>query len=328
MTANQRLIKVDTGKQLSQQSQHKPQLNTLSELWAIYVESRTPTLSISTLKNTYKTIAFHLTKIPHQSLNDALIIRDYFINNLKPNTAKKYLNNIRKCCDWAVESGYISNNPFLGLASEIKAKAKQLEDIKPFTKEEKQVIIAAFENDLYYSHYAAYVKFLFLTGCRTGEAIALQWKHISPDFKKISFCESYVSGNRKNTKTKKSRIFPCNHQLQHFLQSIQPINYHPESLVFPSPEGQEIDAHNFLNRAWKGYKNRHGHHIDGIITRLVKAGLVSEYRPQYNTRHTFITHCLEAGVTVPQVAQWVGSSSEVIMRHYAGITLQLEVPEF
>lgn len=323
----QKLIKSSVSKQLSHLPPNTPQPKTLSELWAIYVDNKTATVAISTLKNTYKAISSHLNKLPTQSLEDALEIREYFVNTLKPNTAKKYLSNITNCCDWAVKSGYICNNPFLGLVGEIKATPKQLEDIKPFTKEEKEAIIAAFENDIYYSHYAAYVKFLFLTGCRTGEAIALQWKHISPDFKKITFCESYVSGNRKSTKTKKSRIFPCNHQLQQFLQSIQPRNHHPESLIFPSPEGKEIDAHNFLNRAWKGYKNRHGHYIDGIITRLVKEGLVSEYRPQYNTRHTFITHCLEAGVTVPQVAQWVGSSSEVIMRHYAGITLQLEVPQ-
>ncbi len=316
--------------QLLDPAQDTSKPKTLIELWEMYVEYKTTVqkVAVSTLKNTYKAVASHIQKLPTQSLEDTPAIGDYFVSNLKPDTAKKYLANISACCDWAVECGHISSNPFLGIANQIKSTPKQVEDIKPFTKEEKEAIIAAFEKAPYYSHYAPYVKFLFFTGCRTAEAIGLRWKHISPDCKKITFCESYVRGTRKGTKTGKSRILPCNNQLQEFLKSIKPKDCDPEALVFPSPEGKEIDDHNFLCRAWKGYKNRHGHQIDGVVTQLVKQGIVSEYRSQYNTRHTFITQCLEAGVTVAQVAKWVGNSPSVIMKHYAGTTLQIQVPEF
>jgi integrase len=73
-----------------------------------------------------------------------------------------------------------------------------------------------------------------------------------------------------------------------------------------------IDAHNFLNRAWK----------------TVLSELEIQYRSQYNTRHTFITNCLEAGISVVQIAKWVGNSPEIIMKHYAGTIKQVEVPEF
>lgn len=303
----------------------KPSI-TLSKLWEMYVVYKAPTVAVSTLKNAYSAISYHVNKLPKQSLEDALEIRDYLVDNLKPDTAKKYLNNITACCDWGVNYGHISNNPFLGMTKDIKTQPKQLEDIKPFSKAEKDAIIKAFETDLYYSHYASFVKFLFFTGCRTSEAIGLKWKHINPDCQKINFCESYVRGTRKGTKTGKPRIFPCNAQLQNFLKSIKPESGDPESLVFPSPEGKEIDDHNFLSRAWKGYKNRHGNKVDGVVTRLVKEGLVSEYRSQYNTRHTFITQCLEAGINVVQIAKWVGNTPEIIMRHYAGITAYIQVP--
>jgi hypothetical protein len=39
-------------------------------------------------------------------------------------------------------------------------------------------------------YYAPFVKFLLMTGCRTGEAVGLKWKHISADCKMINFCES------------------------------------------------------------------------------------------------------------------------------------------
>ena len=302
------------------------QLN-LGQLWALYVQHKSQTVSVSTLKNTYKAVTSHINKLPTQNLSDALTIREYFVNNFKADTAKKYLLNITSCCDWGVKNSYIPNNPFLGMAKEIPTTQKNPEEIKPFTKEERDAIIAAFEADSYYSYYTPYVKFLFFTGCRTSEAIALKWKHISNDYKKITFSESFVRGNLKGTKTGKSRVFPCNLQVQKLLESIKPDSCTPESLVFPSLQGKEIDDHNFLNRAWKGYKNRHGNQIDGIVTRLVKEGVVSEYRPQYNTRHTFVTLCLEAGVSVVQVAKWVGNSPEMIMRHYAGTTRQIQVPE-
>jgi hypothetical protein len=37
---------------------------------------------------------------------------------------------------------------------------------------------------------------------------------------------------------------------------------------------------------------------------------------------------LEKGVTVVQVAKWVGNSPEIIMKHYAGTIRQIQVPEF
>ena len=100
----------------------------------------------------------------------------------------------------------------------------------------------------------------------------------------------------------------------------------PDGCKNPTVEGG--DFRDTLNRAWKGYKNRHGNQIDGIVTQLVKQGKVERYRCQYNTRHTFITMALEAKVSIPQLAKWVGNSPEVIMKHYAGTLRQVQVPEF
>ena len=52
-------------------------------------------------------------------------------------------------------------------------------DINPFSKEERDLIIQNFEGDRFYSYYTSYVQFLFFTGCRPSEAVALSWKHIT-----------------------------------------------------------------------------------------------------------------------------------------------------
>ena len=134
----------------------------------------------------------------------------------------------------------------------IKSSSKELDEIDPFSKEERDAIIVAFESHPVYNYYAPFVKFLFWTGARTGEAIALKWKHISRDFKTISFCESVSSQLkiRKDTKTHKARNFPCNSQLQALLKSIETKNTDPESLVFPAKRGGEINSRHFIQNAW------------------------------------------------------------------------------
>ncbi len=225
------------------------------------------------------------------------------------------LVQLKACCNWAIETGLLKGeNPFAGLANQIETSSKEPQDIHPFTAADRDLIIAGFESSRFYSYYTPYVKFLFLTGCRTSEAVGLQWKHIAPDLSAITFCEAVVEKRRKDTKTHESRRFPCNDSLRSLLQSIRPEELpDPESLVFPAPKGGYIDAHNFLTRAWK----------------KVLEGLPIEYRPQYHTRHTFITLALENGLDARDVGRMVGNSPLIIYKHYAGSNVcKLEVPEF
>jgi integrase len=310
-----------------------PQNLTLDELWERYTEYKSQVIEATTIKTTYKRTKNLIPLFPSQNLKDAVAIRDWLLDNKSLYTAKYVLTHLSGCCEWAVESNLIASNPFVKMAQHIKESRTQEtdgEDIDPFTAQERDAIIEAFENNRYYKHYTNFVRFLFMTGCRTGEAIALQWKHINPEITEITFSESFSShfSLRKDTKNHKSRKFPINAQLKALLESIKPKICNPEDLVFPSPTGREIDGHNFLNRAWKGYKNRHGNQVDGIVTQLVKEGKVGRYRCQYNTRHTFITMALESNVSVPQVAKWVGNTPEIIIKHYAGTLRQVQVPEF
>jgi integrase len=299
---------------------------TLSELWDKYTEYRKPQIAETTLRIQYASVRNHINKLPTKDLKDAIKIRDFLVANLSSDAARRTLTQLSACCEWSCESSLASDNPFRGMAKKIKVVRDEEDTIDPFTTEERDTIIAAFEQHPYYSYYASFVKFLFMTGCRTGEAVGLKWKHISPDCKTITFCESVSSQLkiRKDCKTHKTRKFPCNNSLQALLLSIKSENCNPESLVFPSKRGIEIRSGHFIDNAWKGRSDR----TDGIVMQLAKEGKVSRYRTQYNTRHTFITMALEAGVSVVQVAKWVGNSPEIIMKHYAGTIRQVQVPEF
>lgn len=289
------------------QPNYLPKYPQLSELWSKYTDAKSKVLSQTTIQKDFVRVNNHIKKLPTDNLLQARKIRDYLLNNYSAETTSKMLMYFGACCTWAINEGLLTNNPFEKLTVD---KRSYNANIQPFTKEEKDLIIEAFKKGSY-SHYSNFVSFLFFTGCRTSEAVAINWGKISPDLSRIIFSEAVVNGNRKRTKTGKTRIFPVNDQLKLLLAEIKPKNYSPDQLLFTSPEGMTIDAHNFLMRAWKKAFEE----------------LPIAYRPQYNTRHTFITHCLESGVPVAQIAAWVGNSPKTIWQHYAGVISSVGVPE-
>ncbi|PAX53602.1 tyrosine-type recombinase/integrase [Brunnivagina elsteri] len=304
----------------------------LLALWEQYVEFKKNQVSQSTYAIDYRKYRNHIASLPSKNLKDAVAIRNYLVANLSPNSAKRTLTNINACCNWALKSNLIESNPFSGMAKDVQIpKSSRYEnDINPFTREERDAIIQAFEESKLYGYYAPLVKFLFFTGCRPSEAIALQWKHIGDKFITIEQAVTVSSTGvtvKKGLKTQSQRRFPINNQLREMLELIKPIHCKLDEFLFKSKKGGIVDFGDFLHHAWRGYKNRHGSHIDGIVTNLVKQGIVSEYRKPYQCRHTFITLCLETDIDAKDVAKWVGNSPEVIYKHYAGKNDNLQVPE-
>lgn len=98
-------------------------------------------------------------------------------------------------------------------------------------------MIEAFRSDRYYKFYAPLVEFLFATGARPSEAIALQWKHITSDLKFISFEQAVTVSEKglsvkQGLKTQEKRKFSCNAKVQETLRSIKPEDAKPDDLLF------------------------------------------------------------------------------------------------
>lgn len=298
---------------------------SLIELWEKYTEFQQAHLEETTIVRDYGKIEKRLRRLPQPYLECAIEIQAWLLKNYSAEISKRTLKQLSACSDWAIRKRMVTENPFKELAQEIKVKKKQQVSRKPFTRECVAAIISAFENDTYaskfapipHSYYTPYVKFLFHTGCRPEEAIALKWKHIEKD--RIHFCEAFATDvrKRKGTKTSVDRYFPINTELGKILEAIRPEDCHSEKLVFSARNGKELHAANFLTRTWIP-----------IVERLVEAGKVKRYLPQYNCRHTFITLCLEDGISPQQVAEWCGTSVAVIEKHYLGTIRQVQVPSF
>jgi len=307
---------------------HKPL--SLLETWDKYIDFKTPSVSPSYLSHQLRATRNHLEKLSGSPEMDAVAVRDWAIKNLSVDSAKRLISQLSACYTWAKNSKLIDANPFAGMASEIKLpRCKKLNagdrEIEPFTATERDLIIAAFKTNQFchpftsknhlHSNYAAYIEFLFYTGCRPSEAIGLQWRNIDLCKRIVIFQGAVVQSpkgriRKEGLKTQAFRRFKINDQLHEILENTKPPSCSAESLVFPAAEGGFIVQDNFRKRVWK----------------TILQGLQIEYRVPYQTRHTFVTLCLDKGIDAKDIAQWVGNSPEIIYKHYAGSRHSLRVP--
>jgi plasmid stabilization system protein ParE len=103
---------------------------SLAELWKKYTDFKRPGLSPSTLAKDYVKVSRCINvHLPTQSLNDAVAIRDWLVTNKTPNAARRVLTQLSACCDWAVNSHLLSENPFDDMATGIKVSKSRSEDI-------------------------------------------------------------------------------------------------------------------------------------------------------------------------------------------------------
>lgn len=292
-----------------------PALN-LTELWKKYIAYKTPISSAKTVIDCYMPMGKHFANAP-QALDQPLEIRSYLLEATTEHMARRCLMHLSAACKWAVKNGLLATNPFEGMYLELaKPKYKMEEQANPFTAQERDRIIEAFQTHnagkkgISYSYYTNFVKFLFYTGCRPSEAVGLRWKHVSDDCSRITFTEAIVRAGgkplaRETTKTKTTRKFSCTNTLQSLLLLIKPENYDYEALVFPNREGNPINYNDFARRAWK------------TVTKLVnldeKNGMPTT---PYNCRDTFITLQALQGNSSDTIARWVGNTPEVIRKHY------------
>ena len=301
---------------------------TLAKLYKQYIETRRSRVRPGTWRGNYLVMLGHIQRSPFaetdpnsDSSGYAQKMLDWANQTLSPDTCRRLMTQLNACLKWAVKSKRVNldRSPFEGLATEAKRLIKKSEDeetdINPFTREERDAIIGAFKVYSKDGRYYHYVSFCFYVGCRPSEAIGLTWDDISDDLSKITFKNAIVPGQGgvekcSGLKTQSRRVFPCNRRVQELLREMRSVRRSANGLVFTSAKGGVFDTA-YFRRVWVKILN----------------GLGIEYRKPYQTRHTFITLCLDAGVNAKDIGKWVGNSAGIIFQHYAGHRTELSVPE-
>ncbi|MEG4999387.1 tyrosine-type recombinase/integrase [Microcoleus sp. B4-D4] len=220
-------------------------------------------------------------------------------------------------------------------------KALEL-DRRAFTKIERDTIIKGFYESKKASDkiYAPLIEFYFLTGCRTSEALALNWNNIDFDRGTILFSKSLGQTTRKvkETKTGEIRIFyfSNNSRLKELLLKVK--SESSTNLVFPAKSGKYHNQSS-LTKRWLGYTltdvladgTEKTYYYPGIVSQLVEDGKLETYLSLYHTRHTYITLTANANKhnnnALLHIATSCGNSVDVILRHYLGVSEEAKIIE-
>lgn len=301
---------------------------SILEVYDKYVQSREGEVARTTLELNLKGVFRHaIAKAVKETDGSALAIKEFLVKSNGQTVIKNCLRYLEKACQLGIEHEYVDKNPFVGMASKIKLKKGKRgtandddskdedNDTRAFNIDEVNAIIEAFESSHYRRHLTPIIKFLFWTGCRTGEAIALKWRDIKWDKEWIVFRRTFNEDLKifKGTKTGVPRFFPLpkDGQLWNLLKSLPEREL--DDVVFPSKTGKMIDIRQ-LGKTWRGNTSVK---TPGVIPELITQGKVSQYLKLYATRHTFISHQVNIHkIPITTVAQWVGNGAMVANNSY------------
>jgi len=280
---------------------------TLSELWSAFLEERSISLCPTSLTSDYSQVTKWLKRCPIQDLNEARKIMIWVLGEKPVLSSRRVAMYTKTMFRWAAQEdvGYLDKNP---LASFKMPKAPQKdEDIVVIPRDEVGLVLAALEAKKTYKtvNWGWYTEFMLQTAMRTGEVRALRWSDIKDNKILVHQNWTLTHGLKDSTKTNKKRWVPLNSKCQIILESLP----QDQEYIFP-----------WDRLAFQSYfrKKLQPLHQGGLITHL--------YRP-YDCRHTAISRWIEAGIPVPQVANWAGNTSEIIFKHYCNTTKEYEMPE-
>ncbi len=136
---------------------------------------------------------------------------------------------------------------------------------------------------------------------RPSEAIALQWSDVDLGLGRISITKSRHLGAEGPPKTRAStrtvKLLPA---VVDVMNQLYPLGATEDDYVFVDEQGNPFDAQQWMWRHW---------------SKVLRAIGVRQ-RKFYNTRHTFISTLLTAGVNVKGFSEQTGTSIRMIEERY------------
>ncbi|MGF6594499.1 tyrosine-type recombinase/integrase [Pseudomonas sp. 2835] len=210
----------------------------------------------------------------------------------------------------AVIDGLINRNP----AEALQLPKRTKKEIDPFTLEEaNQITTRLYEHPHWPSQiYAAFFEFVFFSGVRLSEGLALRWDAVDLE-KKVAHVKRTVALGEvvERTKTGKDRFVLLNERALHALEFAREYaerrrkgkgRVTESPFIFPPSKNAEyVRQTSDLHHQW----------------RPVLKELGIRYRPPYNCRHTYATICLMSGLNPAFISQQLGHSVQMLLSTYA-----------
>ncbi|MFK0033002.1 tyrosine-type recombinase/integrase [Pseudomonas monteilii] len=253
----------------------------------------------------------HLAQVRIDLITSTLLRRIVAsINWTSPSVKRNAMVKLSTILRAAVMDGLITRNP----AEAIQLPARSRKEVDPFTLDEANAIIAELYKHKHWPSqiYAAFFEFMFFTGMRLSEGLALRWDTVDVTKKTVHVRRTIALGVvEERTKTGRDRFVLLNDRALRALEFAKQYaerrrqgkgQFTESPFVFPpGKNGEHVKQTSDLHHQWRP---------------IIKA-LGIRYRPPYNCRHTYATICLMSGLNPAFIAQQLGHSVQMLLSTYA-----------
>ena len=227
-----------------------------------------------------------------------------FVNQAKPNgevrssgTKRRYASVLVHFFKWAIRTGLIRDNPAAGVETPpVRTKVRDF-----LTRAERTKVVGALADEPTLKPETAawaadWITFGVGTGLRPGEQAQLVWNAVDLDEQTVTVGVGYT------TKTGHERVVQVRGAAYDLLVRRAETYTGPgDGLVFPGAGGAPADT-DFLTK---------------VLAKAVKAAGLRKTVTAYSLRHTYGTWMAQAGTPLFVLAKLMGTSVQMIERHYA-----------
>lgn len=224
-----------------------------------------------------------------------------------PKSANNYLIVLRGIFSFEFSGRRAADNPMTGIKN--LAVVKKIPD--PLTADERDAILDDMAKR-YDPRITAYFTVAFYTGMRPEEIIALRWSDI--DFKhhsiRVQRVRTFRGSERDGSKTHAERDVDLVDKALGAIEAMKPYTFMKRT---EQREPADIFENPVTGKPWHDERSQRDHYWTPALKRL---GI--RHRRAYNTRHTYATTALMAGVNPVYIAGQLGhTTTKMLFEKYA-----------